>query len=90
MAPIVDLISGINPVVLVATIFLTLTGVVFAIQFAFFTIRYPANLLLVGEPLGKRHFSWRTRWRYMTDCKGLYSEAYEIVPNFIKEPAEHD
>ncbi|KAK8059265.1 hypothetical protein PG996_009195 [Apiospora saccharicola] len=75
MALIGNLISGVHPVAAVVTVFLILIGVGLTIQFT--SIRYPANLPLVGEPPGKRHFSWRTRWRYMTDCKGLYLEAYE-------------
>lgn len=46
---------------------------------AFFAIKYPANLPLAGEPDGKRIFSWRTRWRYYTDCEALYKETYEKV-----------
>ncbi|KAK8127372.1 hypothetical protein PG984_008480 [Apiospora sp. TS-2023a] len=79
MALIGDLISGMHPVAAVVTLFLALIGIGLAIQFT--SIRYPTNLPLVGEPPGKTHFSWRTRWRYMTDCKGLYLEAYE---NFSK------
>lgn len=44
-----------------------------------FTVRYPANLPLIGEPEGARRFRWRTRLRYYTDCAGLYNEAYEQV-----------
>lgn len=47
-----------------------------------FAIRYPANLPLVGEPDGKRSFSWRTRWRYYTDCEALYKETYDNVGSF--------
>ncbi|KAJ9262865.1 hypothetical protein DTO021C3_2979 [Paecilomyces variotii] len=50
---------------------------VLTIYQAFFAIKYPANLPLAGEPDGKRTFSWRTRWRYYTDCEALYEEAYE-------------
>ncbi|CAI7668103.1 unnamed protein product [Penicillium discolor] len=54
-----------------------LVGCALLIYQAFFAIKYPANLPLAGEPGGKRTFSWRTRWRYYTDCEALYKETYE-------------
>lgn len=51
----------------------------FTIYQTFFVIHYPSNLPLAGEPPGRRWFSLRTRWRYMTDCASLYREAYENV-----------
>ncbi|KAG2412462.1 hypothetical protein HFD88_010019 [Aspergillus terreus] len=54
-----------------------LVGCALVIYRAFFAIRYPANLPLAGEPDGKRTFSWRTRWRYYTDCEALYKETYD-------------
>lgn len=56
-----------------------LVGCALLIYQAFFAIKYPSNLLLAGEPDGKRTFSWRTRWRYYTDCEALYKETYENV-----------
>lgn len=50
-----------------------------AVYQAFFAIHYPSNLPLAGEPPGRRWFSLRTRWRYMTDCASLYREVYENV-----------
>ncbi|KAK0120174.1 hypothetical protein ONS95_011580 [Cadophora gregata] len=52
---------------------------------------YPKDLPLVGEPVGRRRFSLRTRWRYYSDCVSLYKEAYHnyskkgkvvLVPGF--------
>ncbi|KAK8080779.1 hypothetical protein PG997_008597 [Apiospora hydei] len=83
MSPTGDLISGTQPVAVVATVFFVIVVGGLYHQFVFFSVKYPSNLPLVGEPLGKRHFSWRTRWRYMTDCEGLYREVYEntvLVP----------
>ncbi|RHZ55175.1 uncharacterized protein CDV56_107749 [Aspergillus thermomutatus] len=50
------------------------TVIIYPVLFRF---RYPANLPRAGEPPGKRSFSWRTRWRYYTDCEELYKETYE-------------
>ncbi|KAI1326875.1 cytochrome P450 [Xylariaceae sp. FL0255] len=44
---------------------------------AFFTIKYPANLPRVSEPVGKQSFSLRTRWKFIRDCDKLYMEGYE-------------
>jgi hypothetical protein len=43
-----------------------------------FTVKYPDNLPRVREN-GRTRFSLRTRLAYYTDCKNLFSEAYETV-----------
>ncbi|KAI0205956.1 cytochrome P450 [Astrocystis sublimbata] len=45
-----------------------------AAQQLFFTIRFPSNLPRLG---GGSRFSLRQRWRYHTDARGLYKEAYD-------------
>ncbi|KAI0465742.1 cytochrome P450 [Xylaria cf. heliscus] len=51
-----------------------LLAAAWAVQHLFFTIRFPSNLPRIG---GGSRFSLRTRWRYHTDARGLYKEAYD-------------
>ncbi|CAN8106458.1 unnamed protein product [Discula destructiva] len=61
-----------------ALIAIVISSLVFlALYQVYFTIRYPHNLPLFGEPPGARHFSLRTRWRYYVDCAAMYKEAHE-------------
>ncbi|EOO00787.1 putative cytochrome p450 protein [Phaeoacremonium minimum UCRPA7] len=52
---------------------------------------FPKDVPYIREPPGKRSFSLRTRWAYLTDCQPLFREAYEnyskkgkpvIIPGF--------
>lgn len=81
-------------------IFITaiILSIIFISYQTFSAIRYPSNLPLANEPAGKRRFSWRTRWRYYTDCESLYKEAYDKVrpiprpmarPLYAKFPYSH-
>ncbi|KAI0438634.1 cytochrome P450 [Xylaria telfairii] len=51
-----------------------LLAAAWAVQQLFFTIRFPSNLPRIG---GGSRLSLRTRWRYHTDARGLYKEAYD-------------
>jgi hypothetical protein len=73
-------------------------SIIFTSYHTFSVIRYPSNLPLANEPAGKRSFSWRTRWRYYTDCESLYQETYDKVspmprpatrPSCAKFPHSH-
>ncbi|KAK8052197.1 hypothetical protein PG993_003582 [Apiospora rasikravindrae] len=77
MSSVGDLISGMQPATVVATAMFVMVVGGLCLQFVLFSVKYPANLPLVSELPGKRHFTWRTRWKYMTDCENLYREAYE-------------
>ncbi|KAI0131891.1 cytochrome P450 [Xylariales sp. AK1849] len=76
MAPLADFLPNLSsyPELVVIGLVLLLACAVYQ---TFFAIHYPSNLPLVGEPAGRRWFSLRTRWRYLTDCPSLYREAYE-------------
>ncbi|KAK9785896.1 putative Cytochrome P450 [Seiridium cardinale] len=91
MAPSISILPNIGDRFCSAFICLAILVVVFAAYHTFFVIHYPSNLPLAGEPAGRRWFSLRTRWRYLTDCASLYREAYEkfakhgktvLVPGF--------
>ncbi|KAK9769887.1 hypothetical protein SCAR479_13432 [Seiridium cardinale] len=91
MAPSISILPNIGDRFGSAFICLAILVVVFAAYHTFFVIHYPSNLPLAGEPAGRRWFSLRTRWRYLTDCASLYREAYEkfakhgktvLVPGF--------
>jgi hypothetical protein len=56
-----------------------LVTIAYAIYQNFFAIHYPKSILRIGEAPGKTSFSWRTYWRYYTDCPGLFRDAYENV-----------
>ncbi|KAF4997932.1 hypothetical protein FDECE_11945 [Fusarium decemcellulare] len=45
-------------------------------------VPYPPGIPLIREPEGARRFSLRTRWAYLTDCRGLFREAYH---DYIKK-----
>ncbi|KAE9370254.1 putative cytochrome P450 [Stipitochalara longipes BDJ] len=48
------------------------------------TWRYPAEVVRVREPEGKRTFSFRTRLAYYTDARELFREAFEKYSRFGK------
>ncbi|KAK7955989.1 uncharacterized protein PG986_005211 [Apiospora aurea] len=79
MSPTGDLISRTQPVTVVATVFFVNVVGGLYLQLVFFSVKYPSNLPLVGEPPGKRDSCWRTRWRHMKDREDLYREAYANV-----------
>jgi hypothetical protein len=58
-----------------ALLFSTLYG----INRIFFRIHYPADLPRIYERPGKSSFSLRTRWKYLTNCQKLFSDAYDTV-----------
>ncbi|EXJ89682.1 hypothetical protein A1O3_02749 [Capronia epimyces CBS 606.96] len=76
MATSLPVLVGYGNLLLITLIVTAIVAVAVVYQ-AFFAIRYPASLPLGGEPPGARRFSLRTRWRYYTDCAGLYRQAYE-------------
>lgn len=59
-----------------------LLAAAWAVQQLFYTIRFPSNLPRIG---GGSRFSLRTRWRYHTDARGLYKEAYDNVSVVLKK-----
>jgi hypothetical protein len=56
-----------------------LFSILYAINSVFFTIHYPADLPRIYERPGKSAFSIRTRWKYLSNCQKLFSDAYETV-----------
>ncbi|KAJ0158932.1 Fumitremorgin C monooxygenase [Colletotrichum tanaceti] len=70
LAPVTSL-SGIALLALGSVVLLYL------ISRVFYSVPYPKGMALVGEPAGATRFSLRTYWRYYTDCRGLFREAYD-------------
>ncbi|KAK8867734.1 cytochrome P450 [Apiospora arundinis] len=81
MATLWLLVLRIRLIAAVAGVLFAVLAIGLVLHFVFFSIEYPPSLPRIGEPAGRRYFSWRTRWRYMTDCQRLFQEAYE---NFSK------
>jgi predicted CDP-diglyceride synthetase/phosphatidate cytidylyltransferase len=63
----------------VITLSALIVFIAISIFLIFFSIRYPRNLPLVREKIGKTRFSLKTRLAYYTDCGNLYRDAYENV-----------
>lgn len=79
MATLWLLVLRIRLIAAVAGVLFAVLAIGLVLHFVFFSIEYPPSLPRIGEPAGRRYFSWRTRWRYMTDCQRLFQEAYENV-----------
>ena len=77
-----------SSLVLIAVAGVSVVGVtVYALERFVVSISYPPTIPLVGEKEGARRFSWRTRLRYYTDCKGLFREAWDNV-SLLVSPLE--
>ncbi|CCF32918.1 cytochrome P450 [Colletotrichum higginsianum] len=77
MAPISHFLPPATSLSGVALLALGSGVLLYLISRAFYSIPYPKGMALVGEPPGATRFSLRTYWRYYTDCRGLFREAYD-------------
>ena len=51
-------------------------AILYLVNSLFLTTAVPEGVPFVNEPLGKRSFSLKTRWIYLTNCESLFREAY--------------
>ncbi|KAK2009715.1 cytochrome P450 [Colletotrichum eremochloae] len=77
MAPISHLLPAVTSISGISLLALGPVVLLYVISRAFYSVPYPKGIPLLGEPDGATRFSIRTRWRYYTDCTGLFREAYE-------------
>jgi hypothetical protein len=84
MAPVADLLASLGPYER-PILFILAFSVAAVIYQTFFAIRYPRNLPRIGSPPGARGFTWRTYWKYYTDCQGLFRDAFENVRKLLRQ-----
>ncbi|GKT72858.1 cytochrome P450 [Colletotrichum tofieldiae] len=77
MAPISHFFPPITSLSGIGLLALGSVALLYFISQAFYSVPYPKGVPLVGEPEGATRFSIRTYWRYYTDCRGLFREAYD-------------
>ena len=79
MAPLSPFLPEFGSPLGIALIAFAAIAVLHVVNAAFLADPFPKDVQLIREPPGKRSFSLRTRWAYMTDCENLFREAYEDV-----------
>ena len=79
MAPLSPFLPEFDSPLGIALIAFAAIAVLYFVNAAFLADPFPKDVPLIREPPGKRSFSLRTRWAYMTDCEALFREAYENV-----------